>query len=403
MSKYIVVATIGTKNINIAVGEITKSNELKIVNLVSKVTKEKISRDDFKKLLRELLNEAFEELEFKPEIIYLGLDNKDFRISETYCSMDKKDSGKINSNDIKKIILKSKRKVVLNSNEEIIDSKMNFFMIDGRTVKKSILGWRGNNITENITHVIYKQSRVIDEYKEIFNEIGIKTIHSKSNSISVAAMMKQVKENRLEAMIEVGSTNTNITIINNGVAVDSIHIKIGGDHITSDISICCNYPKMEAERLKCILSDRYNIENIDAKELKVGTTLINRELFQEVINARIKEILSFIKIQLKNTGYYDKINSIILYGDGISNFNEIDKEAKLKFGNVTYVLTKKTLDLQKSSYINTLAIVKEVYNELKLIYGQDVLRYCHDNFKVNHIRKMNTWFTKVKKILGEGF
>lgn len=95
MNKYIVVATIGSKNINLAVGEITNSSGLEVINLVSRVTKEKISRHDLKELLKELLNEAFEELEFKPELIYLGLDNKYFRVSETYCSMDKKVQGRL--------------------------------------------------------------------------------------------------------------------------------------------------------------------------------------------------------------------------------------------------------------------------------------------------------------------
>ena len=102
-------------------------------------------------------------------------------------------------------------------------------------------------------------------------------------------------------------------------------------------------------------------------DIEVGTTKVSKELFYEVTNARIEEILIHVNTELKKTGHYDRICSIILYGDGLSYFENINTFAKAIIKRKTKIVSKVDLGIKNSENITSLALAKEVYDRLNLL------------------------------------
>ena len=172
------------------------------------------------------------------------------------------------------------------------------------------------------------------------------------------------------ALVDVGAGKTDICLFNNGIPKNLASIPIGGNNISNDLAICGKFSFMEADNIKIIYSGNYESlykdESLD-DDIEVGTTKVSKELFYEVTNARIEEILMHINTELKKTGHYDRICSIILYGDGLSYFENINMFAKSIIKRKTKIVSKIDLGIKNSENITSLALAKEVYDRLNLL------------------------------------
>lgn len=95
------------------------------------------------------------------------------------------------------------------------------------------------------------------------------------------------------------------------------------------------------------------------------------DILCDIIEARIEEILGFIEKDLKESPYSSDITSVILYGGGVSSYESLENIWKKIFNKPIYVLNEDTIDLEKPLTINSLGIVKHVFNELKLSYNKE--------------------------------
>jgi cell division protein FtsA len=141
---------------------------------------------------------------------------------------------------------------------------------------------------------------------------------------------------------------------------------VGGNNVTKDLAICGKFSVGEAENIKLICSSNY--ENIYKDEsiediVDIGTSKVSKTLFYEVTKARLEELLKIVNDGLKNTSYYRGICSIIIYGDGISYYQNIFDLVKKN----TKIITKDYLGMKNSFNVTSLAIVKDVFDNLKLL------------------------------------
>lgn len=401
---------IGSSNISCTVAEVKEDNILEIINSISEPSegiKLGVVKDfhKFNNCLEKVLLNVKKVFLKNIEELYVGLNNSGMRVTEAEYLIKFKKQIVVNEIHIKKIIEETKSKSALLEEEEIIDTIVNFFVVDKKSVYSNIIGWRATVIGVNVTQVIGKK-KYMNGIRDVFKSLGYKIKGFKINCISVRSMIL-TNENKLGERIlgEVGGENINIAVFTNGIVKDIFNLQLGGENITKDIATCCNYPRSEAERIKKILSSNYKTiynDNDRDKKIKIGSCNVDKELFYLVVNARIKEILNFIKISLKNTGYFYDVSSIILFGAGMNSFEDINEHTRAIMGKKTNYLTKKLIGMQNSSLFNSLAIVKEVHNELKLVYGDNVTLYNGKKEVKKIIDEINL-LTKVKKILLEIF
>ena len=216
-----------------------------------------------------------------------------------------------------------------------------------------------------------QKKKEIDKYYELFNETKYKIEFIKLNILAGKQIFLNEKNSIGDiALIDVGAADIDIAIFNNGIPKNIASIPLGGNNISNDLAICGDISFSEAENLKKIYSSNYkSIYEDDSinDEIKVGTTKVSKELFYKVTNARIEEILNHINMELKKTGHYDRICSIILYGDGLSYFEDINEIVGNIFEVKAKIINKSDLGIKNSENITSLAIAKEVYDRLNLL------------------------------------
>jgi len=169
---------------------------------------------------------------------------------------------------------------------------------------------------------------------------------------------------------------------------------------------------MEADNIKIIYSENYESLYRDQSlddDIEVGTIKVSKELFYEVTNARIEEILTHINMELKKTGHYDRICSIILYGDGLSYFENINKFVRTIIERKTKIVTKMDLGLKNSENITSLALAKEVYDRFNLLEDNDKTKIVEEvqtnetEFLLDENEGRSPILERIKTFLGKIF
>jgi len=317
--------------------------------------------------------------------ISIGISSNKIRITETTVIVDL-DEDKVKSYDIIKALKKARNSITISNDESIIDILINFYILDGKVIHKDILNWKGKRLEINLTLVI-AEKKEIQRYYELFKDTKYNIDSIKLNILTGKQIFLNEKNSMgYIALVDIGAGITEIALFNNGIPKSVSSIPIGGNNITNDLAICGGFSFLEADNIKKIYSSNYKALYVDDSipdETEVGTIKVSKKLFYEVVNARIEEILSHINMKLKNTGHYDRICSIILYGDGINYFEDISEIIRKFFKIKTQVVRKKDLGIKNSENITSLAIAKEVYDRLNLLEDNVIIPTNKSNDKIN--------------------
>ena len=301
--------------------------------------------------------------------VNVGINLKDIRISEV-ARKTKVNNEKVNKCDIRRILTKIKETALFGNDEEIVDVVINFYKLDGKVSTESVVGWVGSELEIDCVVVIGKTDQ-LNKYKAIVRKAGYKFAGFYVNQIAAKNIF--LRDNNsigTKALVDIGSDTTNITVYRNGELKAVSFRPLGGNNITKDLSICGEVSIMQAEQIKCINSKCYESIYRDktlGDEINIGTYKFSKELYYEVTKARIEEILKFVKLDLKNTSFYEGLCCIIIYGDGIIYFENVKDITKNEINNKCIIATDKYLGMKKTSNITSLAGIEEVYNKSILL------------------------------------
>ena len=274
----------------------------------------------------------------------------------------------------------------------------------------------GQTLGVNLSVIVgpYKELQV---FKDIVVECGYNFKGFVVNNIAGRSIFIQGKKIMgVKILVDSGAGTTDIAIFRNGVLKYISSLNLGGNNLTNDLAICGELPKSEAENIKCILSSNYEtLYNDDSVEdiMEIGTTKISKKLFYEVINARLDEIFKYVNSDIKNTSFCDGMCSIILYGNGLINYENINRIISEKIGIKTTIADSKYLGMKDTSNITSLAILKEVFDRLFLFnseikdinkesYLEDLKNEKDDNNNIDKVvdeKKKSGIISKIKRII----
>lgn len=340
-----------------------------------------------------LLQEVEETAKREIKSLAVGISSNKVRISETTISIILKEE-KVTSGDIKRALKNVQETITISSDESIVDMLINFYILDGNVIHNDILNWKGKKLELNLTLIIAK-TKEIEKYYELFKETKYNIEFIKLNILAGKQIFLNEKNSiGYVALADVGAGIVDMVLFNNNIPQYIDCVQIGGNNITNDLAICGEVSFIEADNMKKIYASNYKALYNDTSipdEIEVGTTKVSRKLFYEVTNARIEEILNHINIKLKNTGHYDRICSIILYGDGVSYFEDINETVYNIFKIKNKVIKRTDLGIKNSENITSLAIAKEVYDRLNLLDDKVIVltNKSNENKKLSEIENSN--------------
>ena len=319
--------------------------------------------------------------------VYVGISSRNIRLSEVSSSVNLRE-GKVRGADLKRAIEKGKRNVILGDGEEIVDTIVNFFNIDGNIFNENIIGWRANILSINLS-ILIGSSDELEKYKRVINNCGLVLEGFVPNVLSGRKVFLSEKNSLgMKALIDIGAGTSDIAIFNNGILKYTSSVPLGGENITKDLSICGNFTLSEAENIKKIYSSTYE-RLLQEEEVNVGTAVVSTKLFYEVTRARIEEIVEYINLELKKTSFFEGICSIIIYGDGISCYENVFDVIKEQMDKKVKLINSHYLGMEDFSNISSLSIIKEVYDRLKLLYDCPIEEEIEEEEEEANVGKNN--------------
>ncbi|SFC71741.1 cell division protein FtsA [Clostridium uliginosum] len=398
----------GSKKLSASLAAKNEQEEIEILGVKSCKSKgiEKGLIKDINKC-RESLKSILKDLEDKTgkkiKNVSAGISARKVRITEATVSVPLLE-GRVREEDILEAFKKSKKSITITNDELVIDTIVNFYILDGKVLHRDILNWKGNNLDLNLTLVIGKNEEIV-KYYEIFKDTDYKLFSLKVNILSGKEIF--LNENNSigeKVLVDIGAATTDIAVFSNGIPKYIGNIPLGGNNISKDLAICGELSFSEADNIKTIYSSNYETLYKDDSildQIDVGTLKMSKSLFYEVTNARIEEILNYVNRELKNTGHYNRICSIILYGTGLNYFENISRLVNDIFKIKTKVITKDDLGIKNPENITSLAVVKEVYDGINLYcYNHKNLIEVNDvviNKNINESEKLDEYEEKKLK------
>ena len=417
LQEIITAIDIGSEKLSATIAIKNKSNELEILYTKSCESSgiEKgviIDVSKCEQSIEKLLNELENKTKLSISNVTVGISSRNIRITEMTVKVNVNE-GKITNEILREGLEKARKEFGLSEEEVIIDEIVNFYIVDNQVMYKNILNWKADSFEINLTLVIGNK-REIEKYYELFNGTKYEISSIKSNIITGRQIF--LNENKYDgetALVDIGAGEIDIAIFDSeSVAKYMSSIPVGGNNISKDLAICGKFSFLEADNIKKIYSSNYKTlykDNSVPKEIEVGAVKVSKELFYEVTKARIEEILNHIHMELKKTGHYDRICSIILYGDALSYFEDITEIVSRIFKIKTKVIKDIDLGIKNSENITSLALVKEVYDRLILLGDNKMIQnnkkaekvdeeteILHNNEDENHIlNKLKSFFNKI--------
>jgi len=362
-----------------------------------------------KKVLNKLLERLQESSKEIINNIYVGISSRGLRTTEVSSIITLKE-GKVTRNAINTAIERGRKKAAFIDGEEIADVVINFFTIDGKVIYEDVNGFMGNNLEVNLTIIIGKCDE-LDKFRRVIKNSGY---NLKGFIVNIFAGKNVFLQGRnaieTRALIDIGGGVSDIVIFSNGIPKYLSNIPFGGNNITRDISICGEYSLGEAENIKIICASNYESIHEDDTEdevVKIGISKVSKTLLYQVARARIEEMLNIANKELKKSSYYQGICSIIIYGDGLSYFQNINLLVGKEFEKKTKIITKDYLGMKNSSNITSLAIVKEIFDRMSLL-KEDLIKIeekfeddkinrhdLNEKSKVNLINKIKGFLSEI--------
>ena len=363
---------IGTFKVSLVVGEVNNFNQIEVISNNSYkcngIKKSKIVDEDEVALsVAKVIEEAETETELKIHSAYVTIPGKYVTIVQNSIVKEAKDKyAGISTKDVSSAIMQVKD-VEIPEGKIMIDIVTDKFLLeDGKKVSDPV-----GNLSANFTlnaQVILADKEYIKQIISIFKKAGIEV--DGFVPITLAERNVMLDNNELNdnvMLLDIGAGNTDVGVFEGNGFIYTNTIPLGGDNITSDISLVLNIAEEEADKLKrqyglamksYIDNDNEIILNTYKGDAK-AKAIKSSELI-EIIEARIEEIFSLVNKDITAQGIKQRINNVILTGQGITNINKSDVAGKVILNIPVKISTGRLISTVRPEYRTAYSLVRYI-------------------------------------------
>lgn len=368
----IVGVDIGTEKVTAVVGEVNSFNQIEIVctaaSKCSGIKKSKIiDEEQVAASIKNVIKEVELEADFKVNSAYTTIPGAYVTIVQNSITKEVKDKyAGISVKDVSSSI-NQVRDIEIPDDKILIDIVTSQFLLDNGRVVEDPVGNLSSSFTLN-GQVILADKEYVKQLSGVFKKAGIEidgivpTILAQRNLILDT---NELSDNVV--ILDIGAGNTNIGAFEGNQFIYTNTIPVGGASITNDIAYILNIEEDEAEKLKkqyglalkSFIDNDNDIILNTCKNEHANRTIKSSELI-EIIEARVEEIFSLVNKDISKQGFKQKINSVILTGQGITNINKSDVAGKIILNIPVKIATGRLISTIKSEYRTSYALVRYV-------------------------------------------
>ena len=340
---------IGNSKISCAVIEIKDNNNIKLLSCESypsKILKKNIITN-FNELLsevRSLINESEKKSHTKINSINLNIPTVE-SISKYYDSEINNINSEITELDIRKAINNSDYFAVKEDYFEILNNIYGY-ILDNNLLFNSPVGNYANYL-KILFYKILIPYKTLNSYKNIIDKLNIKIDNFVPSPLSSSLAVLSEDEKMIGSIcIDLGHSNTSISIFENNNFIYGDSVLVGSNNITNDIARGVSTTLDSAERLKTLYSSLISAPSDEYEIIEVPIisgendkfVQINRLKINSIVKPRVEETLEMIWQKLKQNNLDKKqIKNVVLTGggsqlEGISQYAEMIFSSNVRIG-----------------------------------------------------------------------
>ena len=362
---------IGTSKVSLVIGEVNNFNQIEIICTKTQkcngIKKGKIiDEEQIVSSISEIIKEAEKESELTINSAYLTIPGKYVTVVQNSILKEAKDKyAGISSKDVFSGLSQVKD-IDVPEGKQIIDIVTDEFILDNGKSVQDPIGSLGSSFTIKAQVILVEK-----EYMKTLSNICRKANLDIDGlvPITLAERSLLLDGNELNdniMLLDIGAGNTDIGVFEGLSFTYTNTIPLGGDNITKDIALVLNISEEEADRLKKQygLALKSFIDN--DSEILLSTykdeskKVIKSSELIEIIEARIEEIFSLVNKDITSQGIKQRINNVILTGQGITSINKSDVAGKIILNIPVKISTGRSVSIVRPEYRTAYALVKYI-------------------------------------------
>ena len=368
----IVGVDIGTSKVCTVVGEVNNFGQIEIIcNTSYKCNGLKkgkiINEDEIILSLAKTIKDAEDETNLKINSAYVTIPGKYTTIVQNSITKEAKDKyAGISVRDVQNAIMQVKD-IEIPDGKTLIDVVPDKITLENGTAVTDPVGNLSGSFTIS-AQVILAEKDYVRQLHNIFKKAGLEIDGIVPITLAERNLILDTNELHDNVMLlDIGAGNTDIGVFEGSTFLYTNSIPLGGDNITNDIALVLNISEEEADKLKrqyglalksFIDNDNDIILNTRRDETK--NKIIKSSELIEIIEARIEEIFSIINKDITNQGLKQKINNVILTGQGIVNINKSDVAGKINLNIPVKISTGRAISTVKPAYRTSYALIRYI-------------------------------------------
>ena len=363
---------IGTSKVSTVVGEVNNFGQIEIIcNTSYKCSGLKkckiINEDEISLSVAKTIKDAEEETNLKINSAYVTIPGKYATIVQNTITKEVKDkySG-ISVRDVQNAIMQVKD-IEIPDGKTLIDIVPDKITLENGTVVTDPVGNLSSSFTIS-AQIILAEKDYVRQLHNIFKKTGLEIDGIVPITLAERNLILDNNEMHDNIMLlDIGAGNTDIGVFEGSSFIYTNSIPLGGDNITHDIALVLNISEEEADKLKkqyglalksYIDNDNDIILNTSKDDNK--NRIIKSSELIEIIEARIEEMFSIINKDITNSGVKQKINNVVLTGQGIVNINKSDVAGKISLNIPVKISTGRAVSTVKPAYRTSYALVRYI-------------------------------------------
>ena len=368
----IVGVDIGTTKVATVVGEVNNFGQIEIISNTSYkcsgLKKGKIiNEDEITLSLAKTIKDAEEETNLKINSAYVTIPGKQVTIVQNSITKEVKDkySG-ISVRDVQNAIIQVKD-IEIPEGKTLIDIVPDKITLENGTVVADPVG----NLSASFTidaQVILAEKDFVRQLTSIFKKAGLEIDGIVPITLAERNLILDKNEMHDNIMLlDIGAGNTDIGIFEGNSFIYTNSIPVGGDNITNDIAVVLNITEEEADKLKrqyglalkSFIDNDNDIILNTCKDNNKNKIIKSSELI-EIIEARIEEMFKLINDDITAHGVKQRINNVVLTGQGIVNISKSDVAGKVILNIPVKISTGRMVSTIRPGYRTAYALVRYV-------------------------------------------
>lgn len=362
---------IGTSKVSLVIGEVNNFNQIELLCTKSckcnGMKKAKIiDEDEIVAAISKLIKEAESENELTINSAYLSIPGKYVTIVQNSILKEAKDKyAGISAKDVF-ASLSQVKDIDIPDGKQIIDIVTDEFVLDNGKSVQDPVGSLSSSFTVK-AQVILADKDYMRQLSNIFRKVDIDIDGLVPVTLAERSLVLDGNElNDNVMLLDIGAGNTDIGVFEGLSFAYTNTIPLGGDNITNDIALVLNISEEEADKLKRQygLALKSLIDN-DNEILLSTCKDDNRKVIKsseliEIIEARIEEIFSLVNRDITAQGIKQRINNVILTGQGITNINKSDVAGKIILNIPVKISTGRAISTVRPEYRTAYALVRYI-------------------------------------------